>query len=484
MSAHRAPPRPPVRPLLAAALAALVTLALGSSSSLSDWAHANVTNSGNSGPVGAVAFTHTYASGPSCSAGAGASSVACSGTLASGNVPAAGLTKTDTITNNGDIGSSSLTQTVAAGSCAPVQFANSKNASNVMLPRYGTTFDTGDASGPMGGVGYATLDGATSQGGYGTSVAAQTQPGASLLSAGTLSGIGIWFKASSGTTGPLFSFGANADNTTGGNWDRTLYLNSSGQLTFVWNTGGSTIGPTSSGYANGSWHFAYLTLGGVSVALIGLIPQVTLYVDGTQAATTPLVSLSPFTTYSGYWHLGYAPTATTGLSTGYFKGSLSDFVVFDGSSFPTATSLPTSASTFATFATNATEWWPLNDTGTTTYTGTLPIGSGSASPAASAACKSIDLGWSFTSPAGTATSASTSLYTLVTTGATAVSVPGSGSSQTATLALSHDATYNGYVAGLHLYVPMSSTISTVPGNKWPLTFAWTPGATTTIVPAP
>lgn len=487
MAQHRAPRRAPFRPLLGVALLALVTLALGSTTSLSDWAHANVTNSSNSHPVGAVAFTHTYAAGPSCSAGAAATSAACTGTLISGKVPASGgLSASDVITNNGDIPAASLSQSVAASSCEPVQFANSKNTGNSMVARYGTTFDTGDASGPMGGVGYATLDGA-SPGGYATSVTAQTQPGGSLLSAGTISGIGVWFKASSGSTGPLFSFGANADNTTGGNWDRALSMNASGQLTFFWNTGGSSIGPTttSGGYANGGWHFAYLTLGGVNVVLIGLIPQVTLYVDGTQVATTPLISLSPFTAYSGYWHLGYAPTTTTGLSTAYFKGSLSNFVVFDGSSFPTPTTVPTSASSFATFATNATEWWQLNDSGVTTYNGTLPaVGAGSASPAASAACKSLDLGWSFTSPSGTATSATTSLYTLVTSGASSVGAPGPGLSQTATLTSSHDAAYNSYVAGLHLYVPMTSTISTLPSNKWPLVFSWTPSATTTIVPAP
>lgn len=486
MTEHRAPRRPPIRPLLCVALFALVTLTLGSTGTMSDWAHANVTNSSNARPVGAVAFTHTYPAGPSCAAGAAASSAACSGTLISGNVPASGgLSATDTITNNGNIPSASLSQSVAATSCEPVQFANSKNASNPLLARYGTTFDTGDAAGPMGGVGYTTLDGA-SPGGYATAVAAQTQPGGSLLSLGTNSGIGVWFKASSGSAGPLFSFGANPDNTTGGNWDRALSMNASGQLSFVWNTSGSLIGPTttSGGYANGAWHFAYLTLGGVTL-VVSVIPQVTLYVDGTQVATTPLISLNPFTSYSGYWHLGYAPTATTGLTTAYFKGALSNFVVFDGSSFPTATTVPSSASAFATFATNATEWWPLNDNGVTTYAGTLPtVGAGNASPAASAACKSLDLGWTFASPTGTATTSTTSLYSLVTSGASAVGAPGPSLSQTATLALSHDAAYNAYVAGLHLYVPMTSTISTLPGNKWPLSFAWTPSATTTIVPAP
>lgn len=486
MSRHRAPRRTPTRRLVLIGFVAYAVVALGSSGTQSGWSTATVANSSNNAPpTGILAFTHAYTGGPCVGTWRTSTTIGCTGTLISGQVPTAGgLTATDVITNNGTIPSSSLRQTVSVTSCEPVQFANSKNATNPMVVRYGTSFDTGGGSGPMGGVGYTALDGA-SPGGYATAVTAQTQPGGGLLSVGTLSGIGVWFKASAGSSGPLFSFGANPDNATGGNWDRALYLNSSGQLSFLWNATGSKIGPTtkSGGYADGNWHFAYITLGGVNVVLVGLIPQVTLYVDGTNVATTPLLSLSPYTAYSGYWHLGYAPTASTGVQP-YFKGSLSNFVVFNGSSFPTATTVPTSASSFSSFASSATEWWPLNDNGTTTYPGTLPvIGAGSGSTA-SAACRSVDLGWSFVNPSGTASAATTSLYTLATTGSAAVSAPDPSGSQTATLVLSHDAAYNSYVAGLHLYVPMTSRISVLPGSKWPMTFSWTPSATTTIIPTP
>jgi hypothetical protein len=445
----------------------------------SAWASGAVTNSGDSAATGSLAFTHTYAAGPSCSAGPGATSVGCAGTLASGSAPgSSSLTGTDAITNNGNVASGALTQSVTVSSCEPVSFANTANAANPLVDRYGTTFDQ---SGPFTGAGSVAFDGTT---GYATSVSAETQP-PGALSLGTFSGIGIWFKAASGISGPLFSFGASASNGSG-NVDRTLYLNSSGQLTFVWNTSGSnSVGPTttSGGYANGVWHFVYLTLGGVSLVL-ATIPQVTLYVDGTQQAQTPALNLTGFTTYSGFWHAGYAPTATTGLGTAYFGGSLSDFVVFDGSSFPIATTDPTSVGAFATFATNATEWWPLNDSGTTTFTGTLPIVGAGLGSTASAACKSLDLAWSFTSPSGNATSTASSLSAWVATSGTtsAVSAPGAGATQSATLTVSHDAGYNAYVAGLHLWAPMTSTISVTPGAHWGLTFAWTPSAATTIVP--
>lgn len=444
----------------------------------SSWASGAVTNSGNSAATGSLAFTHTYAAGPTCAGGPGASSVACTGTLASGQVTGSGLSAADAITNNGNVPSARLTQTVALTSCEPVAFANTKTPANPLVDRYATSFNQ---AGPPPGAS-ATFDGNS---GYATGVAALPQQPTSLIAAGTFSGIGIWFKANA-TSGPLFSFGASASNGSG-NVDRTLYLNASGQLSFVWNTAGSSIGPTttSGGYADNVWHFAYVTLGGINVVVIGLIPQVTLYVDGVQRAATPLISLSPLSSYSGYWHAGYAPTATTGLTTSYFGGSLSNFVVFNGT-VPTAPPAYMGTSlTFAAFAANATEWWPLNDTGTTTFTGTLPVVGAGFGTTASAACKTLDLGWSFTNPAGSATSAASSLYAWVATPGTtttAVGAPGPGATQSATLALTHDASYDAYVAGLHLWVPMTSTISLTPGAKWALVFAWTPSATTTIIP--
>jgi hypothetical protein len=445
----------------------------------SSWASGAVTNSVNSAATGSLAFTHTYAGGPTCSAGPGASSGACAGTLASGQVTgSSGLTATDAITNNGNVASAALTQTVAVSSCEPVSFANTKTVANPLVDRYGTSFNQ---AAPPPGTGSVAFDGSA---GYATSVVSQTQPPTGALSVGTASGIGIWFKAASGTSGPLFSFGASA-SSGGGNADRVLYLNSSGQLTFVWNTGGSNsiTTSTSGGFADAGWHFAYVTMGGITLVL-ATIPQVTLYVDGTQRAQTPLISLTSYTPYSGYWHLAYAPTATTGLTTAYFGGSLSNFVVFDGSSFPTATTNPTTSTTFATFAANATEWWPLNDSGTTTFTGTLPVVGAGNGTTASAACQSVDLAWSFTSPSGHATASASSLYAWVATAGTtsAVGVPGPSATQSATLALTHDASYNSYVAGLHLWVPMTSTISVSPGAHWSLAFGWTPSASTTIIP--
>jgi len=448
-----------------AAVGVLMTFTALATATQSSWTQAQIFNQTDKAATGSMSFTHTYASSTTCSGGPGASSVACSSS------PLA-LPQTDAIVNTGTVPSAALSQTVAVSSCEPVSFTNTNVATNPLVDRYGTSFNT---PGPFAGAGSVTFDGTS---GYATSVVAQTQPPAAL-SVGSVSKLGIWFKAPIGTSGPLFSFGASPSNGSG-NVDRTLYLDSSGQLSFVWNTSGSnSVGPStkSGGYADGAWHWAYVTMAGVSLVL-ATIPQVTLYVDGVQQAQTPLISLSGYTTYPGYWHLGYAPTATTGLSTAYFGGSLSDFVVINGLAQPNPATVPNTSSVFlASYGMAATEWWQLNDTGSTTFTGTLPVVGAGSGTTASAACKSVDLAWSFANPAGSATSSATSLYTWVTNPAaiTPVAAPGPGATQSATLAVTNDAGYNAYVAGLHLLVPASSTISITPGAKWSLKFNWTPG---------
>jgi hypothetical protein len=317
----------------------------------------------------------------------------------------------------------------------------------------------------MDSAGYVALDGA-SPGGYATSVVPATQPGSGLVSAGLLSGVGVWFKASAGTSGPLFSFGASPSNGTG-NDDRALYLDSGGKLNLIWNLAGSKVGATATGYADNTWHFAYVTFGGVNVVLVGLIPQVTLYVDGAQQATTPLVSLAAMSSYQGYWHLAWAPTAVTGLGSAYFGGSLSNFVVVNGGSIPDGSTLgkPATQAAFNTATSAATDHWVLDDTGTSTFGGTLP-------GTMTAPCAQVKLDWTFTNPTGTAASA-TPLSTFADGTWHAVAAPGPGTTQTSTVTLRQGTGYSTDVAGLHLYAPLSHRVQTTPtGSTWSRTLTW------------
>lgn len=440
---------------------ALLGLALGTSGTLSGWTDGSVANTAGSASAGTLAFTHAYQS-TTCAQGLRTGgTLACAGSIAPTEAtPASGsVTGTDTITDNGNLPASRLQHEFRAASCGPVMLANRKRSTNPLLARYGMTFHT--SGGPMDSAGYVTLDG-DSPGGYATSVVAQSQPPTSLLSLGTLSGVGVWFKASSGTTGPLFSFSASAANG-GGDDDRAAYLDGRGRLNLVWNTYGSKLNSSAS-YTDGAWHFAYATFGR-SLFGFSLVQQVVLYVDGTSVDST-LLSFLPFDSYDGYWHLGWAPTSVTGLGTAYVAASLSNFVVIN-SNPPSGSSIgkPATQADFNSRTSTSTEHWVLDDSGTTTFSGTLP--SSMTSP-----CGMVTIAWATTNPAGTVTAA-TPLSTFADNTWHAVTAPGPGASQTSTITTARGSGYNTDISGLHLYVPLSHRVQSVPtGSSWQQTFTW------------
>ena len=361
---------------------------------------ARVTNSVGTTGTATLLYTHTYGGGTTCSSVPGStipstSSFACTGSIApTAATPASGAaTATDSIAVKGSAAAASVTQQVSVASCAPVQLDNNLRATNPMLTRYGTTFAPSPAGPPMTGAGAITLDGAN-PGGYEAAVTAQAQPNP-FLSLGNTYALGIWFKTSSTSGGPLFGLSTDPANNSG-TVDRILYMNASGTLAFIQNTSGNTT-TTSSTFNNGQWHFAYVTMTALNVALVGVVSTTTIYVDGTSVASGGglLVGYSAIT---GYWHVGWSPVS--GLPS-YFTGSLSNFVVFDTSPAPAAPNSTQRASqtAFDTWASSATEQWRLNDAGTTQFTGTYPASN--VNP-----CGSVAIGWSFASPASCAWSTS------------------------------------------------------------------------------
>lgn len=452
------------------AVAGLMAFALLCAATEASWTSAQVTNSTSNARTGGLAFTHAYQS-TSCSGGpAVTATLACAGSIApTSPVPASGTTTgADAITNNGTIPANRLTQSVQAPSCAPVQHANGKNASNPLLARYGMAFNA--SGGPMSGSGFVTLDGAA-PGGYATSVVSEPQPPSGLLSSGVVSGVGVWFKVASGSRGPLLSFAASPSNG-GGNADRAVYLDAAGKLNVTWNTAGSSIGPSSgTSYADGSWHFAYVTFGGLNVVILGLIPEVKLYVDGVERASTPSLSLSPLSSYGGYWHLGWAPTSVTGLSSAYLNGSLSNFVVLNNGTPPSGTTIgkpATQASFNSAISASVTNHWKLDDSGTSTFAGSLP-------PTMSAPCSKVDIGFGFTGPA--ATIGTQSLAAFANGVPRVVPAPAPATTQTVAISTSRGAGYHTDISGLHLYAPLTFTETTDPVSAiWKLTFSWADAA--------
>jgi hypothetical protein len=442
-----------------------------------------VKNASNIAGTGVVSFTHAYQSTTCSLASTQALSTNCTGSInpttatpATGNVSA-----TDLITNDGNVPASNLSQQVEMSSCGPVQLANVTDPSNPMLPRYATSFDA--SGGPMDGAGFATFDGAT---GYASDVLSQSQPAPELDLDETF-GLGIWFKTTSATGGPLFGFGSNPTDLAGTN-DRILYMNRSGQLGFVVNTTSAVTGLSTTSFNNGLWHFAYVTLTQISAIGLGLESTVTLYVDGAQVATGGGLDVG-LSSYAGYWHVGWSPisaqTYGAGLSN-FFSGSLSNFVVLNTEPAPSGTTVgvPTTQSAFNTaISSSVTEHWIFNDTGTTTFAGPYPV-IGATSP-----CSMVDIQWGFTTPtscavapssANDACTSSASLSAFVSDGWVTIAAPGPEETQTSTLTTSRDPTYNTYVSGLQLYAPISVRDQTLQDNVWSVTFAW-PSATAAFI---
>ncbi len=424
---------------------------------------ASTTNSTNTMGSGSLAYTHTYQA-TSCTSVAGQSTPPpCTGSIApTAPTPPTGSTPpgTDSITNNGTIPASDLTQQVRAASCGVVQLGNGRNSGNPMLPRYGTTFSP--TSVPMTGSGAIAFDG-QNPGGYAADVVSQAQPNPTI-SLGATYGLGIWFKTTSAAGGPLFGIANDPTNATGGG-DRILYMNADGTLSFIQNTGGATTTTTSS-YGDGNWHFAYVTMSAVNVLFLGVTSTTTIYVDGATAGSGGGL-LVGYTSDTGYWHAGWSPSSVTGLSTSYFAGSLSNFVVFNTSNAPAAPTATQrgSQSAFDGWASSATEQWPMNDSGTTTYSGTLPDGTSASSP-----CDKVDVTWSFTNPPS---SFAGSLTTLAS-GWQDVASLAPGATETGTVSTSRGAGYTAttYLPGLRLYAPLSFRVLTNPVSPWSVTFTW------------
>jgi hypothetical protein len=453
--------------LLAVSLLAGIALLMHFDGSVTRGAFsASVANSTDQAGTGSMAFSNSYSSRTCSLVGATSASASCTGTSNPSATASSGTTTgpADSITNNGTFAASQLVEQAMAASCGPVQLANPPDPTNPLLPRHGVT--SSPTTGPVSGAGSITLDGGS---GYAVDMLSQTQPNPNS-SPGKTYGIGIWFNTASSAGGSLSGIGTSPENNSGGS-DRILYMTTAGTLGFVQNSSGTTTSTTAK-YNDGNWHFAYVTM----TATTASNSTTSIYVDGTLAATGG-GSSAGYTADAGYWHAGWS--VVSGSSAPHFwDASLSDFVVFDTSPAPAdpTTAQLASQPAFNTWASSATESWPLNDTGTTTFAGPYPL-IGSMSP-----CTMVNLSWGFTNPISCAvcpqstTAACTSppsesMASFATGTWQTVAAPGPGVTQTSTMIIDRGSSYNSYTQGLLLYMPVSLRMETTNGS-WSLTFTW------------
>jgi signal peptidase I len=139
----------------------------------------------------------------------------------------------------------------------------------------------------------------------------------------------IWFKTTSSQGGKLIGFESSqtgvSNSNNGGQYDRHIYMDGNGALTFgVW-TGGTTTVSSGAGYNDGQWHMAVATMGSTS--------GMRLYVDDVLVGSRAYVNSQDYTALGGgWWRVGCGNLSGWGsytTQTNYgFTGSLDEATVY------------------------------------------------------------------------------------------------------------------------------------------------------------
>lgn len=130
--------------------------------------------------------------------------------------------------------------------------------------------------------------------------------------------VSVWFNTTTTEGGKIFGY-ENADAGNGSNYDRHMYMNDAGQLTFGTWVGNAAVVTTDDAYNDGQWHHA--------VAMID--PSGTkLYVDGVLRGSN---NNSDSQAFVGHWRVGGGNVGgwPNAGSNSYFTGLVDEFAVFN-----------------------------------------------------------------------------------------------------------------------------------------------------------
>jgi Concanavalin A-like lectin/glucanases superfamily len=263
-----------------------------------------------------------------------------------------------------------------------------------------------------------------------------------------------WFETSSASGGTILSFTSAQANTTPTTFDRTLWLDSAGNL--VWevvngtsSTSSEVISPST--YNNGQWHFV--------VAEIGAAGQ-QLWVDGAKVASTATTTSAE--NYTGYWHLGwgYESGWANSPAISYLNGNLAETAVVPVqlsasqiSTLYTANSTAALALDVAQLAPSA--YWPLQDSASNVC-GTVEA----------TVQETVGTTNSCIYPAGTgACPGPSSTYLLPGLFSRSMTAPTSSAAATIKISLEESAASSTTIAGLHM-LPFIGFGTATSSNSW------------------
>ena len=123
----------------------------------------------------------------------------------------------------------------------------------------------------------------------------------------------VWFKTTTDRGGKLIGFGS-AQTGRSGSYDRHVYMDDSGRLTFGTYTGQLNTITSPQAYNDGTWHHVVASQGADGMKL---------YVDGVQVGTNPQTGAEG---YTGYWRVG--GDSTWGGSSAFLAGTIDEVAVY------------------------------------------------------------------------------------------------------------------------------------------------------------
>lgn len=132
-----------------------------------------------------------------------------------------------------------------------------------------------------------------------------------------------WFRAASGATGGILTFTNNTNPANASNYDRHLWIDSTGHLVAGVYPGSVQEATSTTVVTDNAWHLATVTLSSAGLKL---------YVDGTLEATN--IAATTAQLYNGWWSIGAArlagwsdapPLTSSGIA--YLTGSLAGVAI-------------------------------------------------------------------------------------------------------------------------------------------------------------
>jgi PKD repeat protein len=154
----------------------------------------------------------------------------------------------------------------------------------------------------------STFDGTTN----GMAVANTAQQGPDTFS------LEAWFKTTSNAGGKIIGFG-NANTGNSSSYDRHVYIDSQGRVTFGVYQGATRTLTSPRSYRDGAWHHVVATLGANGMVL---------YLDGLKVGARTDTTFGQ--AYTGYWRIGGDNLGSwpSRPSSAYLNGTIDDVAVY------------------------------------------------------------------------------------------------------------------------------------------------------------